>query len=509
MWDEMLFGAILRFLQSLVQSGPTIFVGLLVAGVFRWLIGAEGTRRMFGGGGTYRGLFNAWVAGMLLPVCSLGVIPVARELRRAGLSGGTVLAFALTAPLFNPLSVLYGLTLANPIVIFTFAICALVIVMVLGVVWDRLFPGIAEPPAPEVRVAYGFKRIMAVMVAGIRELAGPSLGLIVIGLLGVAILSVLLPAGSLQRAAEHDDPWAPLFMALVAVPAYATPMVAMVQLATMFQHGNSVGAAFALLALGAGTNLGMVAWMIYSYGWRRSVVWFLLLIAVVVGLSYAVDRPLYPHGVEAAGHTHAFDIYCCPFYHSVANPAALVWPTLRERTTPYEVVAMIVLAAMLLGALALRRLDRHWSIEAWLEREPSVVSRFDRVIPGPVLGVVSLVGLVVISIFGCYVYYPSPEEVFEELRLINVEVVASANAQHWDTAAYWIPIYDDWTRKLQVSVFLRGRGLTEYRRMKASILRDRLELLEHEVEDQDPSAARKLAFAVNRAYLRTKTAYLK
>ena len=47
---------------------------------------------------------------MLMPVCSLGVIPIAREMRRSDLRGGD-LAFAMTAPLFNPLSMLYGLTL--------------------------------------------------------------------------------------------------------------------------------------------------------------------------------------------------------------------------------------------------------------------------------------------------------------------------------------------------------------------------------------------------------------
>ncbi len=32
-----------------------------------------------------------------------------------------------------------------------------------------------------------------------------------------------------------------------------------------------------------------------------------------VGISYGVDGPLLPHGVEPADHTHAFDNYCNPF----------------------------------------------------------------------------------------------------------------------------------------------------------------------------------------------------
>jgi uncharacterized membrane protein YraQ (UPF0718 family) len=92
---------------------------------------------------------------MLLPVCSLGVIPVVREMRRAGVSAGAILAFALTAPMFNPLSMLYGLTLSKPSVILAFAFSSMVIVTLVGAALNRLFPGTTnEEPAPPP-VAYG------------------------------------------------------------------------------------------------------------------------------------------------------------------------------------------------------------------------------------------------------------------------------------------------------------------------------------------------------------------
>jgi len=129
-------------------------------------------------------------------------------------------------------------------------------------------------------------------------------------------------------------------------------------------------------------------------------------------------------------------------------------------------------------------------------------------LPGPVLGGVALTGLIALSIFGCYVYYPPPSEIFEEMRIINTEVVSAASSRDWDTALYWIPIYDDWTRKLQVSMFLRGEELTPYRRAKAEVLREKLELLEHEVEDREVEESRELGGAVSGAYRRMKTAFL-
>ena len=308
----LFWGGALRGAQCLLQASPFIVTGLVVAGIFQRLLGPAAIRTMFGHG-TRAAIPRAWAIGMSLPICSLGAIPVARELRRAGLSGGTILAFVLAAPLFNPLSLLYGLTLSEPITIFAFGLCTLAVVTVVGLIWDRLFPntGIAEVPPP--RVQQGLRRMLAVAVVGAREIAGPSLMFILIGVLGLVALSCILPQTALQRTMSHTNPWAPLLMAAIAIPAYATPMMAMSQLAAMFQHGNSVGAAFTLLTLGAGTNLGLVLWMHRSYGWQKMSVWLGLLLFVVLAFSYGIEKPLYPSATEPADHTPAFDIYCRPF----------------------------------------------------------------------------------------------------------------------------------------------------------------------------------------------------
>src|SRR5207302_10060210 len=120
-----------------------------------------------------------------------------------------------------------------------------------------------------------------------------SLGYEACGLLAVALLSAVLPPGRLQSPMEHTNPYAPLAMAVVAIPAYATPLMAMSQLGSMFQHANSVGAAFVLLTLGAGINLGLVAWMLHTYGRARSAAWLATGLVVVLGIAYAVEDPLH------------------------------------------------------------------------------------------------------------------------------------------------------------------------------------------------------------------------
>jgi uncharacterized membrane protein YraQ (UPF0718 family) len=508
---SILWGCVLRTMEAAADAAPTLLCGLLIAGIVRRLLGADGTRRLFGGHGG-RGLLRAWVMGMLLPVCSLGVIPVLRELRRAGLRGGTILAFALAAPLFNPLSLLYGLTLSRPAVILLFAACSLVVVTVVGFLWDRFFPDKAagEPPAPPVE--HGWRRMAAIGLVATRESVGPTLGYCLLGITGMALLSAALPHGALQRAMQHENPWAPLSMSAAALPTYVTPMNAMSQIGSMFQHGNSPGAALVLLAVGAGLNLGVLMWGVQSYGLRRTGLWLAAVLTVVLGLAYAVEHPLYPADIQPADHTHAFDGYTCPFVSSGGN-AHYVWWKFRDGLEPHETVGLVALAAVMAVGIGLRFADPRGRTEAWLEtRRAADTSReaslWHRPLSPASLGLAALAVLVTLSLLGCYVYYPPVDQVLEDMQVVQAEALSSALAGESKESLRALAQWEALTRKLQVGAFLRQGSLDDYRRFKAEILRDKLELLEHAVADGDPpDEVRERVNAALRAQRRCSRAY--
>src|SRR5580704_15217691 len=145
--ESALWAILLRTGQFAIESSTTVLCGFLIAGVMRRMLGTEGTRRLFGGSG-WNGLLRAWGVGTLLPVCSLGVLPIAREMRRAGVPSGTILAFVLAAPHINPLSLLYGLTLSEPLVIICFALGSLAVALTAGAAWDRFFARDEDTPPP-------------------------------------------------------------------------------------------------------------------------------------------------------------------------------------------------------------------------------------------------------------------------------------------------------------------------------------------------------------------------
>lgn len=492
-----ILGGSIRVIDGAIEAAPTLLVGLLIASVLRYYFGTSGTRELFGGE-SLRSLPQSWLIGMLLPVCSIGVLPILMEMRRARVKAGALSAFALSAPLFNPLSLLYGLTLSRPAVVLMFAFGSLIVVTLVGWVWDRYGKTTADgsgAKATEEPAAglIGLRRLGAVNLYIVRQLAGPSGGWAIVGLLGLMLLAFVLPWGSLQSSVERDDWSAPATMTAVALPAYATPMLAMSQLGMMFQHANSPGAAFVLLVLGTGVNLATLAWLARHFGGRSVATWFCSLLIVVVGIAYAINRPLVPPGVEPAGHTHAFDVYTNP----VSSIDKASWALLREQTIGDmhigEQISVGLLAALVaLGAsMRLLSIDESRlaiSTEGDAAAGPNAahagLGSYDRIVSPKLVGAVLLAGLVALSVVMCYGYYPSPEETLEEIAIARAETLSAANSGNVEHAAYWLVNWEDWSRRLEVGTFIRTGELRPYQRMQGYLIRKKLEVLEHELEHE-------------------------
>jgi uncharacterized protein len=511
MLSGVFWSIVLRTGQIAVESSMTLLCGFLVAGVMRRMLGADGTRRLFGGPG-WKGLFRAWAVGTVLPVCSLGVIPIAREMRRAGVPSGTILAFVLAAPHINPLSLLYGLTLSEPLVIICFAIGSLIIALAAGVIWDRLLASEqdAGKPGDEPMPAPGLKRLAAVAVAAARETVSPTMGYVLIGLFFTGLLAGLLPHGCLGTTMRHDNWQSPLLMTAIALPLYSGPLQGMMRLGLMFEHGNSVGAAFALFELGIGINLGLIVWLMTLFGWRRVLVWLALICAVTLVLAYAAEQPLY-FANEEASHTHAFDEWTSPF----SSGSPVDWQMVRDKLLQkVEVLEPVALSGLLLLALlgvGLARFDRTGRVEAWLTTAPPASERsrsvWKRDVPGPVLGLVALLGLIVFSFVALYIYYPAPKEAFDEIVRVRTEAITAVRTGHTEEAIRQIQHWDLLTRKLQVGVFIRtGKMNAEVTKITED-LRERLEELRDALLAGNVSEAKEMLPKVEEAYHRCRTAY--
>jgi uncharacterized membrane protein YraQ (UPF0718 family) len=490
-WMVTACGAVCRAVAAAANAAPTVLCGLVVAAVIRELFGPSLTRSLLSAG-SRRALVRAWLLGMLLPVCSIGAIPVARELRRAGLAGNAVLAFAVSAPLFNPISLLYGLTLSHPLVIVGFALASMAVVTFVGVAWEWIGGAEDPPPAPdEPTIPPGWRRTAALGLAAAREASGPTACYAAIALFGVGMVSICLPHGSLQRSMKAFDPWAPPLMAAIGTPAFLTPTDAMMLIGSMFDHGNSVGAAFVLLSVGAGLNLGLLAWAWRSWGGRLTAWWLAGFFGMVLLIAVVIERPLSFRHSPPEDHTHAFDVFCMPFPAGTFDPGARSLSLLADRVPAHAWSALGLLAALMAAGFALAMFDPHRRIEARLERDAVAAASaarggsFDVVVPAPVLGAVLVGGLVTLSVVAAYLYYPDLPTCIHDLRFVESEAHSAALAGDKRRTQVWISAWEDLVRRTEVGIWIRRGRVSSRMTTAAEALRERIEALEHAVLDPD------------------------
>lgn len=144
------WSGLLRIAETFADALPFLIAGMLSAGILRGMVGGDRLQRLLGVG-HWSGPIRSWALGILVRICALGALPVARELRRAGVPSGTVLSFVLVAPVLNPVSVVYGISHVVPTTLLYFALGTFVISVCVGTAWNRLIArrNDARVPHPE------------------------------------------------------------------------------------------------------------------------------------------------------------------------------------------------------------------------------------------------------------------------------------------------------------------------------------------------------------------------
>src|SRR5205823_5122625 len=135
-----------------------------------------------------------------------------------------------------------------------------------------------------------------------------------------------------------------------------------------------------------------------------------------------------PRPARAEEHTHAFDEFSNPFPSDWYVTPEAVKEKVLQKAEGAELVALPVLAGFVLIGLLDKVVRRRFDVDTWLVRRSDRVSgvgKYDVTIPGPVLGVIVLIGLVVFSVLGAYTYYPPPQQALGDVYRLRADVHAS------------------------------------------------------------------------------------
>jgi len=120
------------------------FVGILSR------IPQEFIMSILGKGGTVKGLWRATLAGVLLDLCSHGILMVGMELRRKGASLGQVMAFLIASPWNSVSLTLIMIALIGLPWTLTFIALSMVIALIAGWLFDRFEQNGTLPANPVI-----------------------------------------------------------------------------------------------------------------------------------------------------------------------------------------------------------------------------------------------------------------------------------------------------------------------------------------------------------------------
>jgi uncharacterized protein len=158
----------------------------------------------------------------------------------------------------------------------------------------------------------------------------------------------------------------------------------------------------------------------------------------------------------------------------------------------------------MLGGWLLRRFDPQDRLMQYLLQAPSTASKTskDIVLPNSVVAGVSLIGLIVFSIMGCYVFYPKTRVACDTIHDLHASIVSAVAGKEWENASFLIPQQKDWLHKLVVGRYLRGEPWSRHQAMRMKVLLSKLEMLEHECEHRDVAEAKRWSYELRIAHRR-------
>jgi uncharacterized membrane protein YraQ (UPF0718 family)/copper chaperone CopZ len=283
--------------NTTAMLAPYLLVGLVLAGILHVAVPEGFVRRHLSGSGMGP-IVRAALAGIPLPLCSCGVIPVAQHLRRDGAGRGATATFVSSTPSTGVDSVSATWGMLGP----GFAAVRLLYATISGVLvgWavdraggatlpaDEPEPGSCAAPRPAAARSGWRDGISRAWEHGFGEILFSLRKWLLVGIALGALLSWLLPRGIF-------DGWLSVpvlaYLAMIAAsgPLYVCATGSIPIAASLVQKGMSPGAALVFLAVGPATNTATLAFLLHALGKRALAAYLAVVVLSAVAAGALLD----------------------------------------------------------------------------------------------------------------------------------------------------------------------------------------------------------------------------
>lgn len=327
----------------MAMMAPWLLVGFFLAGVLSIFLPREWVVKAMGQSKGLRGVLNAVLIGVPLPICSCGVLPLTTGLRKAGAGKGAVAGFLISTPQTGIDSILATYSLMGA----PFAIARPLAAFATGLIGGTVVNALTRNQAEEAPLRTAVKKecscchchqhaaeppksniLIRILRAGYGELLGEIARPLAFGLLISAVVTAYVPANFFATTFGGNDALAMPAMALIGFPMYVCSTASIPIAVSLMSKGLSPGAAFVFLMVGPAINAASLATVSKLIGFRATVVYALIITLGAIACGIGVNilpREFFDcitatndlETISPLEHISAIALIACLLYHFV------------------------------------------------------------------------------------------------------------------------------------------------------------------------------------------------
>ncbi|MDK2584411.1 efflux transporter SaoE [Romboutsia sedimentorum] len=298
---------ILNFIKDILITSVSILNGasgwlvisFVIAGLLHNLITPQKFQNALGNT-KITSILKSTVSGMLLPICSCGVIPIGISMYYSGAYLGPVLAFMTSTPIINPIAVVLSFGLLGPQITVIYVIAGFVVPMIVGIlgnVFGKDELCVAKDDDESLIELEEEKRSLTQNILdGLKwsfgELALTISKYVIIGMVVAGFITTVFPTSIIQKYLGNPGVLSLGSISILACIMYVCAVGHIPFIAALVASGASPGVAITFLIAGAATNLPELISMYNVIGKRAVIIYSTTLTSCALIIGYITNELL-------------------------------------------------------------------------------------------------------------------------------------------------------------------------------------------------------------------------
>ena len=491
--------------RTIIEASPTILGGVAIAAWLRTGATPEKIESIFTGNGLQGSLRTVFV-GMALPVCAIGILPVLRELRKLGLPTHKLITLGIAAPLLNPFSLLFGLTVLSSLQYLMMIATVFILAIVFGEISSRF--AVASPVNVEPRPAglTGSTRIKNLLIASSRFVTGRAFFDLVLTVIIATAALTFIRYGAMMYLCESGNPAGPAMASLLTLPQYVSPSRAVIQFAGIADANLSIATGLGIYVCGTGiAGAGVLAFCQW-FGWRRMMALAISMFLVVGILTYLVAYAL-PAPVGEIAETGVLDNLNRPAEATFMKMDRAFEESLAFIDT-FMMAGTGALAILILAGLYVRFAKVELLDDDPEEAARENAARMSKAMSASQLGSVAIGMVAVLFCLAAYIFFPNPSELLGYMERDEVDTRIAVRTGNRAAALDLIGTWDSSAARIPIGATLRGSFPSKPQRELVRNLRMELRATRELLDQGDFETAKTKLAGLKQLLTETKIAFL-